>query len=676
MAAGVLRSGAVAGDGRARIPSSPLGLLRTVVPALMVGVLGAQGLVLVADRLRDVALWLLLFQSAPLLVRARFPLSVLGTTAAAAVVQVLLGMPATNAALGQAVALVGVVARTGWPGSLVPPAALLALNVTAAWTSGLPDLGHHVVVTGASLAVAWAIGDATGRREAVAQAVEKELAVRAATARWKSHLAASLERLRIAEELHRLVGEALDAIVVQAGAARLRASDPRECLVTIESIARDVLSELDRFLGLLLRGDGDAVPTARDAPVQAVALSAERRLPPGLEPVAAALGRLGPVVVLLALAGTENFDVPAAQRPGAEWVALLTVSATVPLVLRGRWPRIVAAVVCAASAVQLLIGMPVGNGVLAVAVAAHAVAVRHGWRRGTAWGMGSTGVLVFLDARLDPADALELGVVVAVMVLGAVYIGDATRVAREHDASLQDRVAAVENEGRLRKRVAVAAERTRAARELHDSIGHTMSLIVLQSGAARLTATANTADVTERTAAALTSMERAARSALEEMDAMLDVVDPAERAPGLVGSSGDLPELVAGVRAAGIAVEVVGDSTADLPSAVRRAIFRVVQEALTNVLKHAPGATATVSVRRGAGNVEVCVVNTAARETKEELPSGSRGLVGMQERVAHLGGELTAAPDGHGGFVVRAVLPADGSARQLHTDVTTAEGRS
>lgn len=677
MAAGVLGSEAVAGDGRVWLLSSPLGLLRTVLPALMIGVLGAQGLVLVEDQQRHVALWLLLLQCVPLLVRPRFPRSVLGVAVAAAMVQVLLGMPATNATLGQAVALVTVVVRTGWPSSLVLPAVVLVLNVAAAWMGGLPALGHHALIMGASLAVAWAIGDATGQRVAAAEAVETELAVRTATAQWRSQLAASQERLRIAEELHRLVGEALDAIVVQAGAARLRATGARERLVTIESIARDVLSALDRFLGLLRRDDGDPAPTAREASAQPVALSAGHRLPPEWVSVARALGVLGPVVVLLTLAGIENFGVPAAQRPGAAGVVLLTVAATVPLVWRGSWPLFVAAAVCAASAVQLLIGMPVGNGVLAVAVAAHAVAVHHGWKRGAAWGLGSTVVLLALDARLDPADALELGVVVTVMVLGAVYIGDATRVAREHDASLQARIAAVETEAQLRERAAVAAERTQAARDLHDSIGHTMSLIVLQSGAARLTVSADANGVSERTAGALTSIEHAARSALEALDDTVDlVVAPTEPFPRLTVPASDLSGLVTGVRAAGTAVEVLEDDTADLPSAVRTAVFRIVQEALTNVLKHAPGATVTVSVRRGPGDVEVRVVNTAARAPEEELPSGSRGVTGMQERAARLGGELSAGPDGHGGFAVRAVLPVDGRVRQVHPELRTAEGTS
>jgi signal transduction histidine kinase len=256
------------------------------------------------------------------------------------------------------------------------------------------------------------------------------------------------------------------------------------------------------------------------------------------------------------------------------------------------------------------------------------------------------------------------------MVIGAIYIGDTARVAREHDATLQSRIAAVEEEGRLRERAAVAAERTQAARDLHDSIGHTMSLIVVQSGMARMLETTKAADAAERTAGALGAIERAARAALGEMDAMLNVVvDPARPAPGMAVASEDLSGLTAEVRAAGTPVHLVCDDTAGLSPALRSGIFRLVQEALTNVMKHAPGATVTVRVRRGAGDVEISVMNTAVPGWTGELPSGSRGLMGMRERVADLGGELSAGPDGRGGFEVHAVLPLDGPARQVHHDL-------
>jgi signal transduction histidine kinase len=309
--------------------------------------------------------------------------------------------------------------------------------------------------------------------------------------------------------------------------------------------------------------------------------------------------------------------------------------------------------------VQLLIGTPVANGVLAVAVAAHAIAVRYGRRTAALWGLGSTGVLVLLDARLDPVDAVELGVVVTAMTLGAIYIGDTTRASRDHDDSLLRRIEAVQAEGRLRAKAAVAAERTEAARDLHDSIGHTMSLIVLQAGAARLMATARSGGA-QAIADALEAIERAARSALSELDAMLAVEaepDNPPAAPMVIDQRADLTGLVADVQAAGCPVRLESDDISDLPAGLRSTIFRLVQEALTNVAKHAPGAPAMVQISRGDKEVSVQVTNPPAPAQQVQLPSGSRGLVGMRERVTRIGGELSAGPDGSGGFTVDALLP-------------------
>jgi signal transduction histidine kinase len=266
---------------------------------------------------------------------------------------------------------------------------------------------------------------------------------------------------------------------------------------------------------------------------------------------------------------------------------------------------------------------------------------------------------VLLDTRLDSVDALELGLVLTVMTLVAIYIGDATRAAREHDASLLRRIEAVREEGRLRAQAAVATERTRAARDLHDSIGHTMSLIVLQAGAARLMTSSSSGD-TAKVQDSLAAIERAARSALAELDAMLDLVavpDYSSAEPIAIGQHPDLAELVADVRAAGSPVQLESDDITDLPVALRCTTFRLVQEALTNVVKHAPGAPARVRICRSDDQVSVQVTNPPTPARQEQLPSGARGLVGMRERVTSMGGELSAGPDSSGGFTVEALLP-------------------
>ncbi len=647
-----------------------VGLLRALAPAMVVGVLGAQGLMNIEDHDRAVAVWLLLGQSLPLVLRSRFGVPVLIVTTAASGLQLLLGMPATNANLGAVVAAGSLVARKSWPRSLAPPALVfVAITAAAGWAQDVADVARNALIMGLSLSLAWAIGDAAGRRAAVDSSVEHELEVRNQTGQWTAQLEALTERLRIAEELHQLVGEALDAIVVQAGAARLRPAAAAQQLTLIEQIARGVLTKLDGFLDMLRRGSVDVVVGSAEPPSLPVAV-ASARLPHWLRGAVDWVANLGPVVVLFVVAAAENFAQPASERPADIWLWLLTAAATLPLAARRRWPRLVAAAVCGASVVQLLIGTPVANGVMAVAVAAHAVALRFGRRTAAVWGLGSTAVLVLLDARLDPVDAFELGLVLTVMTVVAIYIGDATRAAREHDASLLRRIEAVRNEGRLRAQAAVASERTRAARDLHDSIGHTMSLIVLQSGAARLMASSGSGD-TATVQDSLAAIERAARSALAELDAMLDLVaepDVTEAEPAAIGQHPDLADLVADVRAAGSPVQLESDDIADLPVALRSTVIRLVQEALTNVAKHAPGAPATVRISRGEDEVSVQVTNPPASARQEQLPSGARGLVGMRERVTSIGGELSAGPDSSGGFTVDALLP-------IHTPATSAVGQ-
>jgi signal transduction histidine kinase len=376
---------------------------------------------------------------------------------------------------------------------------------------------------------------------------------------------------------------------------------------------------------------------------------------------------VGPVAVLVVLASIENFAVAESAAPSAPWVLLLTGAATLPLLLRRRWPGLVVVVVAGASAAQLLIAMPVGNGVLAVPVAAHAVAVHAGRASAVRLGLGSTAVLAALQARLSVVDAVEMGVIVAVAVAGAIYIGDATRMAREHDASLLSRLAAVEEQGRLQEQAAVATQREKAARDLHDSIGHTMSLIVVQAGAGRMIAGAGGAGAADQVLEILMAVERAARAALRQLEDMLSVRGRMPTRTPAQDLSGSLAALATHLRSAGTPVELCLHDALDVPTATLETIFHLVQEALTNVIKHAPGASVTVQVARKGGEVSVRVHNTEGTVVVDPLPSGSRGLAGMRERVALLGGSLAAGPDQRGGFAVEALLPLEGTSAPMQS---------
>lgn len=209
---------------------------------------------------------------------------------------------------------------------------------------------------------------------------------------------------------------------------------------------------------------------------------------------------------------------------------------------------------------------------------------------------------------------------------------------------------------------AVFAERLRIARELHDVVSHTLSVIAVQSGVARHLS----AEQPERVAPALEAIESASRTALDDLRRMLGVlreapdkedVDPTGQklapSPGL----DDIEALVALHRESHGPVELTIDPAAErMPASVRLTVFRIVQEALTNARKHAPRSPVQIAVAAVGGDVSVVVDNEAT-----DLPSTGGtpgfGLVGMRERVVLFGGELEAGPTRTGGFRVRAVLP-------------------
>jgi signal transduction histidine kinase len=211
-----------------------------------------------------------------------------------------------------------------------------------------------------------------------------------------------------------------------------------------------------------------------------------------------------------------------------------------------------------------------------------------------------------------------------------------------------------------RARRAVLEERTRIARELHDVVAHHMSLIAVQAE----TAPYRLSDLPESAIAEFGSLSGVAREALAEMRRLLGVLrydQPAGLAPQ--PQLADLPALVDAARRAGVSVELaVPGAMSDVPSGVAVCAYRIVQESLSNASQHAPGAAVSVSVDHDAGVVRLRVANGPGGAGGPAGPSPSEpgpghGLTGMRERVALLGGSLSAGPSAGGGFVVSAVLP-------------------
>jgi signal transduction histidine kinase len=207
-------------------------------------------------------------------------------------------------------------------------------------------------------------------------------------------------------------------------------------------------------------------------------------------------------------------------------------------------------------------------------------------------------------------------------------------------------------------REAVAAERAAIARELHDVVAHHMSVMVVQAGAARAVSASDPA----ATAEALRQIEASGRTGLTEMRRLLEVLKAEEDGNGRAPQPGlaRLSELLDSMRVSGLPVEaVVEGSPRPLPPGVDLSAYRIVQEALTNALRHAGGASARVVVRYDPDAVELEVADDGPGPPEDPEASGGHGLIGMRERVQLFGGELEAGPRPGGGFLLRARLPSE-----------------
>jgi signal transduction histidine kinase len=230
---------------------------------------------------------------------------------------------------------------------------------------------------------------------------------------------------------------------------------------------------------------------------------------------------------------------------------------------------------------------------------------------------------------------------------------------KRHADEGRERLSALEREQAEALRQAAGHERARIARDLHDVVTHNVSMMVIQAGAARQVLDA----APEQTREALLAVETSGRSALAELRHVMglltvdgdDGVDLAPR-PGL----DRLEALVAGVRDTGVDVELAVTGPArPLPDGVELAAYRVVQEALTNTVKHAAGAAARVVVEYGSEHVRVEVTDTGGRPAPSATPGNRHGLIGLRERVAVYRGTLQTGPRPNGGYRVTAVIPVE-----------------
>lgn len=351
--------------------------------------------------------------------------------------------------------------------------------------------------------------------------------------------------------------------------------------------------------------------------------------------------------------GTADPDVRDGDAIGVALLAVMNLS----LLARREHPLPVFAVSVAAMVASHSLRYPGELGLWpAIAVyslAAHARNARAARVGGIIAGT-SFAVLGAIAVVVDPDPGILAG---AVAWAGAWVAGDVTRQRRERTAALRDRAERAERESQRERRLAAAEERTRIARELHDSAGHAMNVIVVQADAARLLRERDP----EASEQALRTIADVARATIGEIDRLVGALREdggadAELTP--LPGTGEIDDLVERHRASGLTVTVRREGPERrLGTAVDRAAYRIVQEALTNAARHGDGG-AEVVLRFGSEALEVTITNPVAGEGSPEA-GGGHGLVGMRERAALLGGHLEVHSE-NGTFRIRADLPYEG----------------
>ena len=269
---------------------------------------------------------------------------------------------------------------------------------------------------------------------------------------------------------------------------------------------------------------------------------------------------------------------------------------------------------------------------------------------GLAIAVGAAAFVIHNDPNQGISDFGFIAFTFTIAWLAGLALGSQLKTA----ATAIERAERAEQERELKALAAVAEERARIARELHDIVGHSVSVMTVQASAVRRLLR----DDQEREREALLTVEETGRAALAEMRRLVGVLRRPEEAPALVPqpSLDHVDKLVEQAREAGLPTRLtVEGETSPLPAGIDLTAYRLVQEGLTNALKHAHATQAEVLVRYANGSVELVVSDNGSGDGKGD--SGGHGLVGMRERVAVVGGELAAGPRANGGYGLRARLP-------------------
>jgi signal transduction histidine kinase len=385
--------------------------------------------------------------------------------------------------------------------------------------------------------------------------------------------------------------------------------------------------------------------------------------------------------------GGSFFGWPRLELPSNTSLGLMLVSCAA-LAVRRLMPRGSFLAIGLIGVVQILLGEPIAAWDVVIAVSLFSAAAYGGRAFGRlalviaglgyvgAWAL-ATGLPGHLEVLTDPVELLtsrrgSIFVALLAPLLLVWVIGDQVRAGRERLELERERSIQAARERDTNARLDALAERNRIARELHDVVAHGLSVMIVQADGALYAAD----DHPEAPRQALGAIAATGRESLAEMRRLLGILRGAGESPATAPQPGlaAIPQLVAGFREAGLAIDLaLPDPLPVVPPGVALAGYRIVQEALTNVLKHAGPAETVVGVSAEAGRLLVRIGNEPGELERPSGPGAGLGLLGMRERVRLLGGRLTARPRTDGGFEVTAELPlatADGEPTESTTSAT------
>jgi signal transduction histidine kinase len=346
--------------------------------------------------------------------------------------------------------------------------------------------------------------------------------------------------------------------------------------------------------------------------------------------------------------------------------AVLQTALLLAIIPRRVWPSLVFLVICAIAFAQWLLGFPlIGDGVLLIAL--YTVAAHQSWVRAVAAAALLEVGAVLAAVRWELAGTLPRSLLfLTALVVAALFAGLTTASGSKYLAWMDERARRLEIERDQQSVIAAAAERTRIARELHDIVSHSLSVVITLADAAAVVGRADPGRGVE----AMSDVSEVGRRALSDMRAMLGLLRT-EDPPAVAPQPGvaQLDVLAEQVRAAGLAVDLTVDGTPfPLGAAAELTAYRIVQEALTNTIRHASARHVQVAIRYAAPDLHVRVADDGTA-----TPSGRRGhgIDGMRERAALHAGTLRAGPVPGEGWLVTAILRPGQSPDAAVTDGVT-----